>query len=212
MGECNEIGARIKALRIRQGMTQSELATKLFTTRELVNMWERGARDIKTGMIIALADTLQTSCDYLLRGIETNNIPISEDLGLSNKSINHLRYLREAAQQGEFPEQDELHAIDSLLGSVYGTILEEIHAYFATDFMRPLIMRDADAENEDDAFVESDEYVIAFKQNDLRPNSDTTSRHSFMEIDADVYENAFLSRITDKMKLLKFYKGDIPRN
>ncbi len=212
MGDCHEIGSRIRELREKRGMTQSELATKLLTSRETVNMWERGSRDIKTGMIIALADALQTSCDYLLRGIETNNIDICEDLGLSNEAINHLRFLREASQSGEPIEHEQLHAIDSLLSSIYGTILEEIHDYFATDFMHPYVMSNAFAESEDDAYAEMDEYVISFKQESLLSTQSSTSRHSFMEIDADVYENAFLARITDKMKLLKFYKGNIPHN
>ncbi len=210
MGECNEIGARIKYLRQKRHMTQSELANKLFTSRETVNMWERGVRDIKTGSLIALAEVLNTTCDYLLRGIETGNINASKDLGLSNQTITHLRFLREAAEKGEWMEADELQAIDFLIGSDYGSIVEEIYDFLTTDFGRPFILSDSHAEQIDDAFSENDKSAVAFRQQHRNSKYTPTNDMCFLEIDADVYENAFLAKITARLKMIKYFNGTIP--
>ena len=206
MAECNEIGARIKELREKNGMTQTELASKLFTSRETVNMWERGARDIKTGMIVALAEALQTTCDYILCGIDSNNIGIRDDIGLSNEAINFLRALHKNASH--LPHKHQLRAINNLLTPDYCQILEDIYDYLATDFENPITLSNL---NEDGTVSSSAEHVV-FLQTEQLDNPLQKSRGYFMEIDGEIYENAFLARLTDKMKLLKYYNGNIPRS
>lgn len=202
MGGSNEIGARIKELREKHGMTQTELAEKLFTSRETVNMWERGARDIKTGMIVALADVLKTSCDFLLRGIESNHIDINEELGLSTESINCLRENR------QFPHR--LRAVNNLIAPHFLPILEDVYDYFFTDFSHPFRLQNFD---ENGSYVESDEPDhVVFLQYDSFKNEAQKNTGLFMEIDSDIYENACLVNITDKMKLLKFNKDNARRN
>ena len=202
MGESNEIGARIKELREKHCMTQTELAEKLFTSRETVNMWERGARDIKTGMIVALADVLKTSCDYLLRGIETRYIDIHEELGLSNESINCLRENRRFSHR--------LRAVNNLLAPDFLPILEDVYDYFFTDFAHPIRLRNFD---ENSSYVEADEPDhVVFLQYDSFENTAQKNKGFFMEIDSDIYENACLVNITDRMKLLKFNKDNVRRN
>ena len=90
MGSCDEIGSRIKILRIKLGMTQDELAKLLLVSRGLVNQWERGGRDLKAGTIVALAKALHTSCDFLLTGIDTPNIDVCELTSLTQDSIDAL--------------------------------------------------------------------------------------------------------------------------
>ena len=67
------IGKRIAELRQKNNLTQSELASKLCVSREMINYWEKGSRDIKTGNIVLLSEVLNTTCDYLLQGIEPNS-------------------------------------------------------------------------------------------------------------------------------------------
>lgn len=89
----NTIGNRISALRAKRGLTQKELAAKVTVSRELVNLWENDMRQIKGGDIARLADTLETTCDYLLRGVSSENVDISKETGLTDDSINHLKRL-----------------------------------------------------------------------------------------------------------------------
>ena len=61
------IGERIKQRRESLGLTQRELSERLFVKRETINQWESGTRQIKGDDIARLADTLETTCDYILR-------------------------------------------------------------------------------------------------------------------------------------------------
>jgi len=60
------IGARIEELRTKKNIKQHEMAKALFVDRVTVSQWENGTRDIKTGNIVAIAEYLGVSCDYLL--------------------------------------------------------------------------------------------------------------------------------------------------
>lgn len=60
------IGKRIAEQRQKNNLTQAELAKRVSVSREIINYWENGNRDIKTGNIVLLAEALNTTCDYLL--------------------------------------------------------------------------------------------------------------------------------------------------
>lgn len=60
------VADKIKILREKQGMTQSELARKLGITRSGVNAWEMGISIPSTQYIIELALLFDVSTDYLL--------------------------------------------------------------------------------------------------------------------------------------------------
>ena len=203
MGPCDEIGMRIKMLREKAGMTQADLAKEMHVSREAVNQWERGARDIKSGTIVALAHVLKTNCDYILRGIDTENIDAAQNYGLSNSVLQFLKGLAEAAEEGEWDEEDELIAINGLLetnGAI--VVIEYIYNYLVTDFSHPYILKKHSASLEvdksgEDALVKQDEYFVHFKGK----QSDTSC---CMAIDADLYESAWLNLITRKLRELKY--------
>ena len=96
-----DIGNRIEQLRTGKGLTQADLAAEMSIalgrniSRETVKQWERGERDLKTEYTVALADFFGTNCDFLLRGINSQNTTINAALGLSDTSINTLRKLNE---------------------------------------------------------------------------------------------------------------------
>lgn len=88
-----DIGKRIKEQRKKNNLTQEELGAQLLVSREKVNYWETGSRDIKTGDLVALAKALNTTSDYLL-GIERGTTPetsaLIDAIGLSETSIKYL--------------------------------------------------------------------------------------------------------------------------
>lgn len=63
------IGEIIKSLRKENNMTQSELASLLFTSQDTISLWERNKSlpDVKS--VINLAHIFNVSTDYIL-GIE----------------------------------------------------------------------------------------------------------------------------------------------
>ena len=97
------IGNRIRELRKERRMTQDDLAGMMNVSRVQVNQWESGARDISAVRIIRLSEIFDTSCDYLMRGIVSQQPPLSDtpspaqqqertshmppDIGLSDETI-----------------------------------------------------------------------------------------------------------------------------
>lgn len=58
---------KIKEIRIKKGITQSELAEKLRITQGAVSQWEQGLSTPKADKLIEVATVLGCSVDELLR-------------------------------------------------------------------------------------------------------------------------------------------------
>ncbi|MBQ6164941.1 MAG: helix-turn-helix domain-containing protein [Clostridia bacterium] len=59
-------GQKIQELRIRAGLTQEQLAEKLFVSRELVSKWELGQRRPNIGLLKELAGLFCVEIDELI--------------------------------------------------------------------------------------------------------------------------------------------------
>lgn len=72
--EQKKYAERIRILRESQGLTQADLAAELTkvsadgksVSREMVNLWENGSRDLKTSQMITLCKYFNVTADYLL--------------------------------------------------------------------------------------------------------------------------------------------------
>lgn len=64
----SSIGARLKELRNRRGLTLESVARPLGVTRSCVSQWERGRSAPGAKYFERLAETLDTSVAYLLTG------------------------------------------------------------------------------------------------------------------------------------------------
>lgn len=62
------VGMRIRECRVRMGITQEELALKLFVKKSTISAYENNKTDIKCSMLIDIARTLNVSSSYLLEG------------------------------------------------------------------------------------------------------------------------------------------------
>lgn len=62
----HRLGKRIRLARIRQGISQAELAKTIGISKTSMNQIEAGATDPRASRITALARALQCSTDYLL--------------------------------------------------------------------------------------------------------------------------------------------------
>ena len=65
--ELSMVGSRIGMLRRGKGITQSELGERLGVSYQAVSKWERGETLPDVGILVDLADVLETSVDSLLR-------------------------------------------------------------------------------------------------------------------------------------------------
>lgn len=87
----NEIGLRISQL--RGARSQQEVADALKVRRETITQWENGTRRIKDTDIIKLADYFGCSCDSILRGVDSKNLGIHREIGLTDRTIAMLRII-----------------------------------------------------------------------------------------------------------------------
>lgn len=89
------IADRIKQLREKQNLTQTELAKMLGITRSSVNAWEMGISVPSTQYIIELSNTFGVSTDYLLCVQHSASIDVSglseKDIQLVYQIIHHLK-------------------------------------------------------------------------------------------------------------------------
>ena len=81
------IADKIKMLRDKKGITQSELACKLGITRSGVNAWEMGISVPSTQYVVLLAKFFEVSADYLLDLPNTATISVD---GLTDREIASL--------------------------------------------------------------------------------------------------------------------------
>ena len=65
-----KVGAYIAGLRKAKGMTQNELGERLRLSGQAVSKWERRECLPDTGLLLDLAEVLETNADSLLRGGE----------------------------------------------------------------------------------------------------------------------------------------------
>ena len=61
------LNENIKNLRKAKGISQEELAVRLNVVRQTVSKWERGMSVPDSGMLISLAEELDTSVRRLIR-------------------------------------------------------------------------------------------------------------------------------------------------
>ena len=66
--ESNTVGARIRECRKAMGYSQEELAELLYMKKNTICRYERDEHDIPASNIVALAEALETTPDYLLLG------------------------------------------------------------------------------------------------------------------------------------------------
>ena len=64
----NAVGKQIALLRHGKGLTQNELGERLGVSCQAVSKWERGETLPDTGILLDLAEVLETSVDHILSG------------------------------------------------------------------------------------------------------------------------------------------------
>ena len=99
-----DIGKRIAAARTAAGMTQQELADKLYVSRDLVSKWEQGKRRPDYGTVLRISEALSADPDVIVKKSECVfrelNSCIPAGSGLSQEMLSALisRFLRERTQ------------------------------------------------------------------------------------------------------------------
>ncbi len=78
-------GERLRALRMKKGMTQEETAEKLNLSLRYYQMLERGDKQCSVDALIAVSEIMDCSLDYLLKGrLGWSGDPLTEKLNSLN--------------------------------------------------------------------------------------------------------------------------------
>ena len=64
-----DLSARMRDLRARQGLKQSEVARRMGLDPSIPSLWEQGKRMVPANRVRALADALEVSVEELLEGV-----------------------------------------------------------------------------------------------------------------------------------------------
>lgn len=70
---CEKIGNVIKKIRLEKGLTQKQLADKLFLSDKTISKWERGIGCPDISVLLQLSDILGINIDVLLEGELSQN-------------------------------------------------------------------------------------------------------------------------------------------
>lgn len=91
-------GTVLKELRLKSGMTQQELATKLGVTKSVVSYYELAERTPSPEILLKLANLFHVSTDFLLgrEKIEHDSVNLS---GLDEKDKTLIRGLVESLRE-----------------------------------------------------------------------------------------------------------------
>lgn len=84
------IADRIRYLRDKAGMTQTDLAKKLGISRSAVNSWEMSLSSPSLANIVEMTELFHVSADYLLSITDRVTVDITELPGESQEAIMKL--------------------------------------------------------------------------------------------------------------------------
>ena len=91
------IGEFLKEQRIKNNLTQDELASKLYVSRYVISKWERGIRIPSTDYLTKLSTILNVNVTDILNGGIVNNENLNkvtiDIIKYQNKKIKHLMYI-----------------------------------------------------------------------------------------------------------------------
>jgi transcriptional regulator with XRE-family HTH domain len=76
-----DLSTRMRDLRTRQGLKQSEVARRMRLDPSIPSLWEQGKRMVPANRVRALADALEVSVEELLEGVSGAERPAGKMLG-----------------------------------------------------------------------------------------------------------------------------------
>lgn len=91
-----DFGSTLKKLRLRDNLTQLQLAQKLGVTKSVISAYETGLRMPSYEILIDISKTFKVTTDYLLGQYPQNSLDLS---GLTDAEISALIHLITAMKQ-----------------------------------------------------------------------------------------------------------------
>lgn len=138
------ISRNISRLRRKMGLTQTELAERLYVSNKTVSKWERGAGYPETPQLVRLADLFGVSLDTLIRG-ERSGIAVA-----GNILTDEVKVIE------SFPEKGMLVNITSMSRAVGGSVPNTLISLARIDPTLPLSALGKRGDDEGGRYVQSE--------------------------------------------------------
>jgi len=130
-----EIGKRVAALREKKCLTQEALAGELHISREVIAKMETGSRDLKVEYTVLLADYFGVPCDYILRGIESEQHDIHNATGFDSTVIDNFIKWKFYNRGDLFRQRKRHELINALCQNEHGyTVLDHLADYLFDEY------------------------------------------------------------------------------
>lgn len=132
------VGVRLGRIRNEKRLSQEQVAAALDISRETYTTIESGRRKLKDYEIVQLAALFDTTTDYILCGIQPDNVGLSDATGLSNDAIDFLKKQKQDAEtipNSFINYSNIMYAIEKLFTTQSGNdLLREIGSFIRCDF------------------------------------------------------------------------------
>lgn len=112
------IGKRIKAVRLQEGLTQTELGNILNVEKSAISHYENAERNIPVDIIIKISEYFDIDTNYLL-GLNNEGISKTRKIKLSDEEVIFLESLRKTSTYKDMIYNPENYAklIDNRIAS-----------------------------------------------------------------------------------------------
>ena len=138
------IARNIARLRRKMGLTQTELAERLYVSNKTVSKWERGAGYPETPQLVRLADLFGVTLDTLIRG-ERNGIAVA-----GNILTDEVKIIE------SFPEKGMLVNITAMSRAVGGSVPNTLISLAKLDPTLPLAALGKRGDDEGGRYTQSE--------------------------------------------------------
>lgn len=206
---CKKIGKRIRDLRKEKGLSQDELASRLYELtpndkkaigQSTISGWEKGDYLPPIGRLIALAEIFECDIAYLLCDYDKEKKDISDICDMTGLSAaaatrlckaNRRIISQRAVGWSRFPEELELISLNTLLESDY-SILLYMYQYLFENYNSFMLLTGTEETGEQE--IVDNDVLLCYKEN---TNQGTYIRASEMQ-------TIFLLKIQEALTQLKF--------
>lgn len=151
---------RLTALRENKGKKRQDVADDIQISRASLEYYEKGKRKPDIEVLLKLADYYNVTCDYLLKGVKTENVSINEVTGLSDKAIeeleNNKKYNIEGLSNFETGNFEILNKFIET-GAIF-KVCEYVDSFYSAVKYQQEVYKDILNMLENDGFPDTEEY------------------------------------------------------
>ena len=129
MQQKETFGERLSRIRDDRGLSRQQVADGLEISRASLEYYEKGKRKPDIDTLLKISEYFEVTCDYLLKGVKTENVSVNRMTGLSDKAIQVLNTIAQQKEGELIPDhfmyKEEIIAEESIINDIPEELLEQ---------------------------------------------------------------------------------------